>query len=216
LEGRRFSIGLKLAAEFSVIVAGVLVALFAESWWSERDSRKIEEELVIDMADEFEVNVTILKTDLAYNEELDGYIDDISAMSSEDLAALTDDEASDLYEPFEWLFYSFDPAMGISRALVQSGDLAAVKSRSLRLALANWSALLEEKTRYSKNAHEVLAELAGVVAVAQSDGQWSQSERQEVKYRLQYMQNHVGLVIENQNKLRILAVEIVDLLESRN
>ena len=81
MEERRFSIGLKLAAEFSVIVAGVLVALFAETWWSERDSRKIEEELVIDMADEFEVNVTILKTDLAYNEELDGYIDDISAMS---------------------------------------------------------------------------------------------------------------------------------------
>jgi hypothetical protein len=216
MEERRFNIALKLTAEFSVIVAGVLVALFAESWWSERDSRKIEEELVIDMTDEFSVNVTILKTDMEYNEGLDDYIDDISAMSSEDLAALTDEEASDLYEPFELLFASFDPAMGISRALVQSGYLGAVKSRSLRLALANWSALLEEKTRYSRNAHGVLAEIAGVVAVAQSDGLWSQSERQEVKYRLQYMQNHVGLVIENQNKLRKVAVEIVDLLELHN
>jgi hypothetical protein len=211
---RRFGIALKLAAEFSVIVAGVLVALFAEAWWSERDSRQFEEELISDMADEFEVNVSILNTDMAENEKVIGHIDEIIAMSMEDLAVLTDGEASRLFEPFGLLFANFDPAMGISSALVQSGDLTAVKSRSLRLALANWSALLEEKARFSRNAHEIVAQLAGVIAVAQSDGQWSQSERQEVKLRVQYLRDLSGLVFDNQNKLRTLAGEIVGQLEA--
>lgn len=214
MEEGRFGIALKLAAEFTVIVAGVLVALFAEAWWSERDSRQFEEELINDMADEFEVNVSILNTDLAENVKVIGHIDEIIAMSTEDLAVLTDDEVSKLFEPFGLLFFNFDPAIGISRALVQSGDLAAVESRGLRLALANWSALLEEKARFSRNAHEMVAQLAGVVAVAQSDGQWSQSERREVKFRVQYLRDLSGLVIDNQNKLRTLAVKIVDQLEA--
>jgi hypothetical protein len=166
------------------------------------------------MADEFEVNVSILNTDMAENEKVIGHIDEIIAMSMEDLAVLTDGEASRLFEPFGLLFANFDPAMGISSALVQSGDLTAVKSRSLRLALANWSALLEEKARFSRNAHEIVAQLAGVIAVAQSDGQWSQSERQEVKLRVQYLRDLSGLVFDNQNKLRTLAGEIVGQLEA--
>lgn len=214
MEERRFGIALKFAAEFSVIVTGVLVALFAEAWWSERDSRQFEEELISDMADEFAVNVSILTADMAANDTVIGHIDAIIAMSTEDLAVLTDDETSKLFEPFGLLFADFDPAMGISRALVQSGDLAAVESRRLRLALANWSALLEEKARFSRNAQEMVAQLAGVVAVAQSDGQWSQSERQEVKFRVQFLRDLSGLVIGNQHKLRTLAVEIVDQLEA--
>ena len=213
MEERRFGIALKLAAEFSVIVTGVLVALFAEAWWSERDDRQFERELMSDMADEFKVNVSILNSDMAENDEVIGHIDKIIAMSTEDLAALADNEVSKLFEPYDLLFADFDPAMGISRALVQSGDLAAVESRRLRLALANWSALLEEKARFSRNAHEMVAQLAGVVAVAQSDGIWSQSERQEVKFRVQFLRDLSGLVIGNQNKLRTLAVEIVEQLE---
>lgn len=214
MEERRFGVALKLAAEFSVIVAGVLVALFAEAWWSERDSRQFEMELISDMADEFEVNVSILTADMAENDKVIGHIDEIIAMSAEDLAILTDDEVTKLFEPFGLLFADFDPAIGISRALVQSGDLAAVESRGLRLTLANWTALLEEKARFSRNAHGMVAELAGVVAVAQSDGQWSQSERQDVKFRVQFLRDLSGLVIENQHKLRTLAVEIVDHLEA--
>lgn len=216
MEERRFGIALRLAAEFSVIVAGVLVALFAEAWWSERASRQFEEELISDMAGEFEVNVGILDADMAENDIVIGHIDEIIAMSTEDLAGLTDDEVSELFEPFGMLFADFDPAMGISRAFVQSGGLAAVESRRLRLALANWSALLEEKARFSGNAHEIMAEIAGVVAVAQSDGQWSQRERQEVKLRVQYLRDLSGLVLDNQNKLRMLVVEIVDQLEARD
>lgn len=216
MEERRFGIALKLIAEFSVIVAGVLVALFAEAWWSERDNKQFEDELVSDMAEEFRVNVAILDQDLAWNEELVERIDEIIAMSPEELAVLTDNEASTLFEPFQLLFASFDPAMGISQALVSSGDLAAVKARRLRLALANWSGLLEEKTRYSRNTHGLVIELAGVFAIAQSDGQWSRSERQEVTSRIHFLRSNVGLVIENQNKLQGLAVEIANLLESHN
>ena len=47
---KRFQITGKLAVEFSIIVAGVLVALIAESWWSEREDRQFERDLIEDMA----------------------------------------------------------------------------------------------------------------------------------------------------------------------
>jgi len=214
MQERRFSFALKLVTEFSVIVAGVLVALFADAWWSERDNRQFENELLSDMAEEFRVNVAILDEDLAWNDDLVEHIDKIIALSPDELALLPDKEASDLFEPFALLFASFDPAMGITRAFVNSGDLTAVKARPLRLALANWSGLLEEKTRYSRNTHGLVIEIAGVFAIAKSDGRWSRSERQEIVSRIQFLRSNTGLVIKNQNKLQNLAIEIVSLLES--
>ncbi len=57
----------ELAQEFVVILIGVFLALAAESWWSEREDRRLEREIREDMIAEFETNIRILEADLATN-----------------------------------------------------------------------------------------------------------------------------------------------------
>ena len=131
---KRFEITGKLAVEFSIIVAGVLVALITESWWSEREDRQFERDLIEDMAVEFEANVSILKDDMVANRVLLGRMAGLLAMPTETILAISDREfESILFVPVSLAIVSiFDPAMGITQALVQSGELPKIKDRSLR------------------------------------------------------------------------------------
>ena len=51
--------------EFSLIVVGVLVALLAESRWSERQYRQVEQQILVDAAIEFRQNIEILVADIS-------------------------------------------------------------------------------------------------------------------------------------------------------
>lgn len=214
---KRFQITGKLAVEFSIIVAGVLVALIAESWWSEREDRQFERELIEDMAVEFGANVSILEEDMVANRVLLKRMADFLAMPAETILALSDTEfESILFVPVSLAVVSiFDPAMGITQALVQSGELPRIKDRSLRLHMANWSALLQEGQRFSRNSVQGIFELRAVIAEARSDGRWSANERLELQYRMEFPELLAGLVLQNQNRLHVEAAKITELLESR-
>ena len=213
----RFEITGKLAIEFSVIVAGVLVALIAESWWSDRENRQFERDLVADMALEFVANVSILEEDMAANRVLLDRMADLLAMPTETILILSDREfESILFVPVSLAVVSiFDPAMGITQAVVRSGELPKIKDRSLRLHMANWSALLEEGERYSRNSVQGIFELRAVIAKSRSDGLWSAAERLELQYRMEFPQLLAELVIQNQGRLHVEAGKITKLLESR-
>jgi len=215
---KRFEIAGKLAVEFSVIVAGVLVALIVESWWSEREERQFERDLIEDMALEFEANITILEDDRAANRVLLDRMADLLAMPAETILALSDREfESILFVPVSLAVVSiFDPAMGITQALVRSGELPRIKDRPLRLHMANWSALLEEGERYSRNSVRGIFELRAVIAESRSDGFWSAAERMELQYRMEFPQLLAELVLQNQSRLHVEASEITELLESRH
>ncbi|RPH91922.1 MAG: hypothetical protein EHM68_18330 [Lysobacterales bacterium] len=132
----------ELLQEFIVIVIGVFVALAAESWWSEREDRRIEREIREDMVAEFEANIRILEADLAANEGARPRMAILEGLSSEALMALTDEQMTGIFSPpFDWS--GFDPAMGTVQALVESGNLAVVSDREMRLGLARWTGLLE-------------------------------------------------------------------------
>jgi len=214
---KRYEITGKLAAEFFVIVAGVLVALIVESWWSEREGRQFERDLVADMAMEFEVNVSILEEDMAANRVLLNRMADLLAMPTETILALSDRKfESILFVPVSLAVVNiFDPAMGITQALVRSGELPRIKDRSLRLHMANWSALLEEGERYSRNSVQGIFELRAVIAESRSDGLWSAAERLELQYRMEFPQMLAELVLQNQSRLHIEAGKITELLKSR-
>jgi len=51
------------AGDFGLIVVGVLVALLAESWWSERHDRFGEKQILVDATTEFHQNIEILDAD---------------------------------------------------------------------------------------------------------------------------------------------------------
>lgn len=213
----RFEIAGKLTVEFFVIVAGVLVALIAESWWSERENRQFERDLVADMAIEFEANISILEEDMAANRILLDRMADLLAMPTETILALSDREfESILFVPVSLAVVNiFDPATGITQALVRSGELAKIKHRSLRLHMAKWSSLLEQGERYSQNSTQGIFELRAAIAESRSDGIWSAAERLELQYRMEFPQLLAELVIQNQSRLYVEAGNITELLELR-
>lgn len=217
MTNKRFEITGRLAVEFSIIVAGVLVALIAESWWSEREDRQFERDLIEDMAVEFKVNISILDDDMAANRVLLDRMAGLLAMPTETVLALSDKEfESILFVPVSLAVVSnFDPAMGITQAIVQSGGLPTIKDRSLRLHMANWSALLEEGERFSRNSVQGIFELRAVIAESRSDGLWSAAERLDLQYRMEFPQLLAELVLQNQSRLHVEAGKITEVLESR-
>jgi|GEM_PF-4952506 len=85
----------ELLQEFIVIVIGVFVALAAESWWSERQDRRIQREIREDMVAEFEANIRILEADLVANERARPRMAILEGLSDEALMALTENPRVD-------------------------------------------------------------------------------------------------------------------------
>jgi hypothetical protein len=205
----------KLAVEFLVIVAGVFVALAAESWWSEREDRQYERELREDMLAEFESNLLILDADIAENETASKIIEFFSGISDEALFALTDSEMSQRLNPhLNWA--GFDPEMGSVQAFVESGNVGAIGDRELRLLLARWAGLLEMRRRFNLQAVDFQhREVLPVVARAGSDGEWTTSERRELRILLETFFVLQGTVLQNQRELRQASIAMLEYLQGR-
>ena len=205
----------KLAVEFVVIVAGVFVALAAESWWSEREDRQYEREIREDMIIEFEANLRILDADIAINEDVRNGIDVLVGISDNALFSLADAKLSQQLNPYlNWA--GFDPEMGSVQAFVESGNIGAIGDRALRLLLARWAGLLEMRRRYNLQAVDFQhREIIPVLARASADGKWSTSERREMRTLLETFVALHGLVLDNQYQLREAANDILEFLDNR-
>ena len=205
----------KLAVEFVVIVAGVFVALAAESWWSEREDRQYEREIREDMIIEFEANLRILDADIAINEDVRNGIDVLVGISDNALFSLADAKLSQQLNPYlNWA--GFDPEMGSVQAFVESGNIGAIGDRALRLLLARWAGLLEMRRRYNLQAVDFQhREIIPVLARASADGKWSTSERREMRTLLETFVALHGIVLDNQYQLREAASDILKFLDSR-
>ena len=198
----------ELLQEFIVIVIGVFVALAAESWWSEREDRRIEREIREDIAAEFEANIRILKADLAENEGARPRMAILEGLSNEALMALTDEQMTGIaYPSINWA--GFDPAMGTVQALVESGNLAVVSDRKVRLVLARWTGLLENNRRFNLQAIQVQQrEVTPSFARAAADGRWSTGERRELQIQLNQFMSLFDTTVNNQRQLLATAQDI--------
>jgi hypothetical protein len=132
----------RLAAEFAVIVVGVLVALLAESAWQERGERAREQVILEDLLDEFRENERRLLRDI-----------DLSQASRESAVAwaavmkggvqVSSDSVATLWAgALNW--GRFDPVTGALRSVVDGGELSLIRNDELRLAVAGWSDRAEE------------------------------------------------------------------------
>ena len=203
----------ELLQEFIVIVIGVFVALAAESWWSEREDRRIEREIREDIAAEFEANIRILEADLAANEGARPRMAILEGLSNEALMALSDEQLTGIFYPsFDW--NGFDPAMGTVQALVQSGNLAVVSDREMRLGLARWVGLLENNRRFNLQAAQFeQREVVPFVARAAADGRWSAVERHELQIYLSPFLQLFDTTVDNQRQLLATARDILAFLQ---
>lgn len=209
MKTRRSKTARKLAVEFVVIVAGVFVALAAESWWSDREHRAFDRELREDMAVEFEANLRILGSDIATNEEASQRIGLLEGLSSEALFAIPDNVLTEkLKHHLAWA--GFDPEMGSAQAFVESGNVGAIGDRELRLLMARWAGLLEMRRRFNLQAVDFqLREVKPVIARSYADEKWSNDERRELQLLLGELHVLHGFVLDNQYELRAAAQEIL-------
>lgn len=183
--------------EFGLIVVGVLVALLAESWWSERQDRLVEQQILIDATEEFRQNIEILDADISKNNEVYGYLLRMEAMSDSELFGLTDIEASDLLAIENQVEAAFDSAIGSVDALVRSGDLRFISDHELRGHLARWSALLTHSARVSlMHTEQQIHGLQMLVPEFEADSKWTNEERRQIKVMLIQMKGTLEMIME--------------------
>jgi hypothetical protein len=168
------------------------------------------------MGAEFEANIRILKTDLAENEGARPRTAILEGLSNEALMALTDEQMTGIaYPSINWA--GFDPAMGTVQALVESGNLAVVSDRKIRLVLARWTGLLENNRRFNLQASQVQQrEVTPSFARAAADGRWSTGERRELQIQLNQFMSLFDTTVNNQRQLLATAQEILVILQERD
>jgi len=199
--------------EFSLIVVGVLVALLAESWWSERQDRQVEQQMLVDAATEFHQNIEILNADIAENNDVYDYLLRVEAMSDPELFALSDIEVSGLLAADNQSNAAFDPAMGSIDALVRGGDLRFITDHELRGHLARWSALLTQAARMDLQHTDLqIAGLYLVVPAFEADNKWTDEERRQIRDMLILTMGTLQLSMDTMIELRATAERVLERL----
>jgi hypothetical protein len=199
--------------EFSLIVVGVLVALLAESWWSERQDRQVEQQILVDAATEFRQNIEILDADISENNDVYDYLLRVEAMSDPELFARSDIEVSDLFAPDNQSNAAFDPAMGSIDALVRGGDLRFITDHELRGHLTRWSALLTQTARMDlQHTDFQIAGLYLVVPAFEADSKWTDEERRQIRDMLILTMGTLKLSMDTMIELRATAERVLERL----
>jgi hypothetical protein len=206
----------QLFQEFMVVVVGVFVALATESWWSEREDRQFEREIREDMLVEFESNVRILDTDIAFNAGARELIGALSGLSDEELFAIPDTVLSEQFGSGNLVSAGFDPELGSVQALVESGNLGAVGDRDLRLRLSRWEGLLKQCRRKNIQSVDLEKSVMPFIVRAGSDLRWSEVERRELRALLDNALDFFDIRVVCQHELRGAAKDILAFLHASN
>lgn len=133
----------RLIAESSAIVISILLAFSIDAWWTERQETVREERQIQALIAEFEGNRSTLDYDLDRLREVTSNLDDL-------INNLSSVSVGDDVTVFDRYFWSVrqggivDPSTGTLDAMISSGDLGLLQNESLRSALSEWSAKLDQ------------------------------------------------------------------------
>jgi hypothetical protein len=128
----------RLIAELAVIVAGVLIALGADSWGEERQERIRAEEYLQQLLVDFQSTARQIES------AIEG-----DTKTFESASGVIDRAYRGRFPPADSLelptgYHQFRPLTGTLAAIVQSGDLRLLESDTLRFELIAYSATLDE------------------------------------------------------------------------
>ena len=149
---------LRGSANLLLIVVGVLLALFAESAWSERGDRAREREILSDLLEEFRSNEARLLSDMEGNaaafEAEAAWV--AAVLNAEPVSS---DSLSALFFKARWgdRFY---PVTGVLRSVLAGGELGLIRDTQLRAAVAGWLDRAEELPITSQEITGMRASLA--------------------------------------------------------
>lgn len=126
------------AAEITVVVAGVLIALALNAWWQGREQRQEQERLLVALLDEFESNRARLAEIVAFHEALKATTRTLLAISAERASELPTDSIDRLLADVTWWSSYTTLSSTVVDAAVQDGRLDLIRTDSLRQLLAAW------------------------------------------------------------------------------
>lgn len=143
---------------FVVIVVGVLVALWADAAWADREDRVREQVILQDLLDEFRENERRLLNDIERSvASRESALAWAAAMRGE--VQVSPDSAASLWSgALNW--GRFDPVTGALRSVVDGGELSLIRNDELRLAVAGWSDRAEEARITSREVLIVMSDQA--------------------------------------------------------
>ena len=128
----------RLVAELAVIVAGVLIALAADSWWEQRKERRQAEEYLQQLLNDFRQTERQLKNAIGGD-----------TRKFESASRVIDRAYRGHFPPADSLdlptgYDFFLPPTGTLTALVQGGDLRLLDSDTLRFELVAYASLVDD------------------------------------------------------------------------
>ena len=236
MEGTRsVTLWLRLAGELVVIVAGVLIALAADSWIDLRRDRDNEIEHLAALANDFKTSLTPLENARDYKKK---QIADIQRFLTDDVWQLPTNIIEDSIYDGVYVTGGYVPVLSALRDIESTGDLSLIKDSEIRRGLALLGVRLERLSRsfneyifYHQTivdpfianelpAVKLLASRSGVEAAIDEEPDWSPLSTSRAKgilvFKLSLASNYVDSLEALQNQFEALVILIEQRLGELN
>lgn len=135
----------RIVAEGSIIVVSILLAFWIDAWWSERQTRAEESEAISQLVADFRTNAERLKIIRGVHEAALDAAYEILARAGMGGHSQSDATTAELAY-ISLRAWTYDPVLGGTNSLIQSGRLGILSNSTLRVALAGWPDIVEDLT----------------------------------------------------------------------
>ena len=134
----------RISVEAAAIVASILLAFAIDAWWSARQLSVQEREILVQLRAEFEFNERMLDEHRRLQINIIAAATRLLEMTgpNEELGVDTKSIAQDMRIVTNW--WISDPQSGVVSTIIQSGQLAIIRSDKLRNAVAGWPAIVQD------------------------------------------------------------------------
>jgi hypothetical protein len=169
--------------EFATIVAGVLVALAGQAWWSAREARGLERDYLRQLFVDTRENARRLDASIAREGRVRTSQEALATALYAPRPLPSADSLRRLLDGPVFSAGTFDPVVGTYTALVSTGDLRLIRNDSLRSQLVAYAGLLDhlhamqqfylqqafgEPARMARSVPSFASEMAQLTAVEQA------------------------------------------------
>ena len=145
---------LRLFIELGVIILGVLIALSAESWWSERTDRGLEREYLRDLHGEMLRADSVLAFAIAVDSGMAAEVEELARVLSDDNPPPSD--STWIQGLYNVAFKEASLEVGTLLALFEPGHIRLIRSRAIRRELGSLNAVLMSHLPIRRSLEELL------------------------------------------------------------
>ena len=182
----------RLLAEGAVIVVSILLALFAEAWWSDRSDRAAELDLLTALHAELSSNRTAVEQQLRDIDTARFRLESLLRMTPADIAAIPPDSLVPHVRTPVFRSYTTELAVGELNAAVSSGSLSLIRNRELRSSLAAYQATQGDASELGGLLNELNREARLALARVPGLAAWA-AERRWLPFGLALPQSNMAL-----------------------